>query len=173
MWVTNFLRFVIFLFFQGGQTAGYLGNDTFISRVSCQKGPTRHAYAWQIGPFWQDTLDMIWMWFNDSNMWFCRIENFHTGEINEQMFNDPHPGTSKVNSSITYLPAKRPFLTIGFQLSIERGNTFLWKAIIVCWCRFHLSLFRQAQLPNVRFISALFAVCTRTGDKLLPEPTMA
>ena len=26
-------------------------------RVSCQKGPTRHAYAWQIGPFWQDTLD--------------------------------------------------------------------------------------------------------------------
>ena len=29
-----------------------------ISRVSCQKSPTRHAYAWQIGPFWQDTLDI-------------------------------------------------------------------------------------------------------------------
>ena len=29
------------------------------SRVSCQKGPTRHAYAWQIGPFWQDTLE-VW-----------------------------------------------------------------------------------------------------------------
>ena len=28
--------------------------------VSCQKGPTRHAYAWQIGPFLQDTLDMWW-----------------------------------------------------------------------------------------------------------------
>ena len=28
-----------------------------ISMVSCQKGPTRHAYAWQI-PFWQDTLDI-------------------------------------------------------------------------------------------------------------------
>ena len=27
--------------------------------VSCQKGPTRHAYAWQIGPFWQDTLDLF------------------------------------------------------------------------------------------------------------------
>ena len=27
-----------------------------ISRVSCQKGPTHHTYAWQIGPFWQDTL---------------------------------------------------------------------------------------------------------------------
>ena len=30
----------------------------YISMVSCPKGPTRHAYAWQIGPFWQDTLDM-------------------------------------------------------------------------------------------------------------------
>ena len=30
-----------------------------ISRVSCQKCPTRHAYAWQIGPFWQDTLDIL------------------------------------------------------------------------------------------------------------------
>ena len=29
-----------------------------ISRVSFQKGLTRHAYAWQIGPFWQDTLDI-------------------------------------------------------------------------------------------------------------------
>ena len=27
--------------------------------VSCQKGPTRHAFAWQIGPFWQDTLDIL------------------------------------------------------------------------------------------------------------------
>ena len=34
--------------------------ELFKSRVSCQKGPTRHAYAWQIGPVWQDTLEM---WF--------------------------------------------------------------------------------------------------------------
>ena len=26
--------------------------------VSCKKGPTRHACAWQIGPFSQDTLDI-------------------------------------------------------------------------------------------------------------------
>ena len=29
------------------------------SMVSCQKGPTRHAYVWQIGPFWQDNLEMF------------------------------------------------------------------------------------------------------------------
>ena len=36
------------------------GNDQIglpYSRVSCQKGPTSHAYTWQIGPFWQDTID--------------------------------------------------------------------------------------------------------------------
>ena len=26
--------------------------------LSCQKGPTRYAYAWRIGPFWQDTIDI-------------------------------------------------------------------------------------------------------------------
>ena len=33
------------------------------SRVSCQKGPTRHAYAWQMGPFWQHTLDFSQCWW--------------------------------------------------------------------------------------------------------------
>ena len=33
---------------------------TNIAIVSYQKGPSRHAYAWQIGPFWQDTLDVRW-----------------------------------------------------------------------------------------------------------------
>ena len=33
------------------------------SMVSCQKGPTRHAYAWQIGPFWQDTLELWYALF--------------------------------------------------------------------------------------------------------------
>ena len=34
----------------------YEESKTPTSRVSCQKGPTRYAYAWQIGIFWQDTL---------------------------------------------------------------------------------------------------------------------
>ena len=29
-----------------------------VSRVSCQKGPTRNSYTWPIGPFWQYTLDI-------------------------------------------------------------------------------------------------------------------
>ena len=38
-------------------------NERHNTRVSFQKGPTRHAYAWQIGPFWQDALD------------YCQITN--------------------------------------------------------------------------------------------------
>ena len=34
------------------------GTIVLISRASCQKGTTRHVYAWQIGPFWQDSLDI-------------------------------------------------------------------------------------------------------------------
>ena len=36
----------------------YIDHACNMSRVSCQKGPTRHAYAWQIRPFWQDTIDV-------------------------------------------------------------------------------------------------------------------
>ena len=36
--------------------------------VSCQKGPTHHAYAWQIGPFWQDTLDL---WYQEFSGMIC------------------------------------------------------------------------------------------------------
>ena len=41
------------------------------SMVSCQKSPTRHAYAWQIGPFWQDILELS----ESSWSWLCLIQN--------------------------------------------------------------------------------------------------
>ena len=48
----------------------------FILMVSCQKGPTRHAYAWRIGPFWQDTLDMCLhvgcLWTRNMGPALCR-----------------------------------------------------------------------------------------------------
>ena len=50
----------------------------YVSMVSCQKGPSRHAYAWQIGPFWQDTLDVyycqcscVWLPVSMSTLWLC------------------------------------------------------------------------------------------------------
>ena len=51
-----------------------------------------HVYIWQVSPqlscgdSWQ-----IWMWLKESNSYFCKIENFAYGEINERSFSNPHP----------------------------------------------------------------------------------
>ena len=47
------------------------GKCVLVSGVSCQKGPIRHAYAWQIGPFWQDTLGMSCMPYLLPVTWLC------------------------------------------------------------------------------------------------------
>ena len=55
----------------------------FTSRVSYTKGRIRHAYAWQIGPFWQDTLDMqktfpchdTAIWLHDDRWWWIGSEH--------------------------------------------------------------------------------------------------
>ena len=46
----------MYMLWSGGAWGGVVFHDD-ISMASCQRGPTRYAYAWQIGPFWQDTLD--------------------------------------------------------------------------------------------------------------------
>ena len=33
----------------------------------------------------------IWMWFKESNRYFCKIQNFACGEINERNFSNPQP----------------------------------------------------------------------------------
>ena len=51
------------------------------------------VYIWQVSPQLScgDTCQ-IWMSFEESNMYFCEIENFAYGEINERSFiNNPHP----------------------------------------------------------------------------------
>ena len=50
------------------------------------------VYIWQVSPQLScgDTCQM-WTWFEESNMYFCHIENFAYGEINERSFSNPHP----------------------------------------------------------------------------------
>ena len=51
-----------------------------------------HVYIWQVSPQLScgDTCQM-WMWFRESNRYFCEIENFAYGEISEWSFSNPHP----------------------------------------------------------------------------------
>ena len=50
------------------------------------------VYIWHVSPQLScgDTCQMS-MWFEESNMYFCKIENFASGEINERNFSNPHP----------------------------------------------------------------------------------
>ena len=51
-----------------------------------------HVYIWQVSPQLScgDTCQ-IWMWFKESNSYFCKTENFAYREINERRFSNPHP----------------------------------------------------------------------------------
>ena len=57
------------------------------------------VYIWQVSPQLScgDTCQ-IWMWFEESNMYFCKIENFAYGEINERSFSNPHPRTTTMKT---------------------------------------------------------------------------
>ena len=53
---------------------------------------TYRVYIWQVSPQLScgDTCQIL-MWFDESNMYFCKIENFAYGEIDERSFSNPHP----------------------------------------------------------------------------------
>ena len=54
-----------------------------------------HVYIWRVSPQLScgDTCQ-VWMCIEESNMYFCYIENFAYGEINERGFSNPHPWQS-------------------------------------------------------------------------------
>ena len=56
-----------------------------------------HVYIWQVSPqlSYGDTCQ-IWMWFRESNSYFCKIENFAYGEISERSFRNPHPSSREI-----------------------------------------------------------------------------
>ena len=51
-----------------------------------------HVYIWQVSPqFSCGGTCQICMWLKEFSMYFCRIENFVSGEINERSISNPHP----------------------------------------------------------------------------------
>ena len=51
-----------------------------------------HVYIWQVSTQRScGDICQIWMWFKDTDSYFCKIENFAYGEINERSFSNPHP----------------------------------------------------------------------------------
>ena len=80
-----------------------------MSRVSCQNSPTRHAYAWQIGPFWQDTLDM-WRYF----LWSPFILGIDHDIWRQTVVSSFCTTTTSDETRNTFI-IHRPWCTIDFQ----------------------------------------------------------
>ena len=98
-------------------------HEPFISMVSCQKGPTSHAYAWQIGPFWQDTLDIACI--------VMSVAIYTSGKVMEQL--QPNRLCMKFSGMPWCIPGS---LT----------NRFIWS-----WCREKRSRHSQ-RMRNFRYL---------------------
>ena len=61
------------------------------------------VYIWQVSPQLScgDTCQIL-MWFEESDMYFCKIENFAYGEINERSFSNPHPRAGSTNTEVIH-----------------------------------------------------------------------
>ena len=127
-----------------------------ISMVSCQKGPTRHAYAWQIGPFWKDTLDI---WNHPQNT--------------DHGITDATTYSCQYAWSWTHKPTDQDKLT-SCSTQFEGGNRLAGYHRIVTKYIMRgikpLNITRPIQI-NPTLVQIM--VWLRTGDKSLAEPKMA
>ena len=68
-----------------------------------------HVYIWQVSPQLScGDICQIWMWCEESNRYFSRIENFVYGEFNERSFSNPHPWLRKALHRNPEEPCSRP-----------------------------------------------------------------
>ena len=108
------------------------------SRVSCQKGPTRHAYAWQIGPFWQDTLVLL-----------CLQQCTYTVCISHQVRPDPvlhgllH--WSGLHRAQSVIPHRCAMVTTGTPWLKRKCYNFWRNSVTGCTGRCHFDNFQCIQ----------------------------
>ena len=56
-----------------------------------------HVHIWQMSlQLSCGDICQIWMWFEESNLYFCKIENFPHGEINERSLSNPTRGVHEI-----------------------------------------------------------------------------
>ena len=94
----------------------YFPHFPLLSKQTLSNG--YHIYIWQVSSQLScgDTCQ-IWMWFRESNRYFCKMENFSYGEISEQSFSNPHP--SSLSNDFTPASTKLKGGYIGFALSVS------------------------------------------------------
>ena len=95
-----------------------------------------HVYIWQVSPQLScgDSCQ-IWMWLKESNSYFCKIENFAYGEINERSFSNPHPRAANLQKYVFRILWKNVRIFNNFSVSL---NLFLIRLKTVIMATFYL-----------------------------------
>ena len=96
---------------------------------------TYRVYIWQVSPQLScgDTCQIL-MWFEESNMYFCKIWNFADGEINERSFSNPNPWVG--------LPCQFPSF---FHIAV-----FLVIMEMLTWTQYSFIYWRIYALPGLK-----------------------
>ena len=86
-----------------------------------------HVHIWQVSPqpSCGDTCQ-TWMWFEWSNICFCKIENFPNGEINEQTFSNPCP-------SMEATAACKRLMHCGLVMPYRDRSGWILAQVMVCY----------------------------------------
>ena len=125
-------------------------------------------YIWQVSPQLScgDTCQ-IWMWFKESNMYFCEIENFayRSREINKRSFSNPDPCSHGMRKSVSwsYYHFTHIAKFSNGLLSVQDRCTS-----IVNLLRPRVAYMRQWPRPSLVQIMA----CRLLGAKPLSEPML-
>ena len=90
-----------------------------------------HVYIWQMSSQLScGGTCQIWTWFEER--YFCQIENFACGEINERSFSNPHPSWLRYLCWITMFGYKTIWATYGHGSAlIEEYNVFFSMGTLV------------------------------------------
>ena len=111
------------------------------------------VYIWQVSPQLScgDTCQ-IWMWFEESNTYFCKIENFACVEINVRSFKPPPLSSDRMR------PEQNGW---NFQTHFTE-----WKSFCNNFIQISLNFALKDPINNMSALVKVMA-CHRTGDKAI------
>ena len=87
-----------------------------------------HVYIWRVSPQLScgDTCQIL-MWFKESNRYFCKIETFDYGEINERSFSNPHSWSTGTSNGLL-ADSTKPLTDPVFTKILGNTSLYIYKS---------------------------------------------
>ena len=99
-----------------------------------------HVHIWQVSPQLScGDICQIWMWCEESNRYFSRMENFAYGQINERSFSNPHTRIGGLSYYI-HSSMRKPTCTTNVHFIFSSILCFLCFTWNMQNCKWHIDL---------------------------------